>query len=123
MDEGYTLINLREALIFAIKLDTGKEPVNPKSNKPDGVLYFIDGKIYHAKSQVQKESGSFWQQPKKTNGYTLYDRGQIAGILDYLSTRTDGEKPLDINLTRVPVNPRIIEIAERKLFADLEKTK
>lgn len=120
MKEQFTLSDVRKALGSAIRQTTGKEPVHPRG--PVHIIhlnFYLKGKIKDAKKMAQRLSGSFWQQPSRQGPNPMYyDSGHIAAILDELKEATKGEHPRDINLSKVPVNPKIVDLTEKILFCD-----
>lgn len=120
MKETFTLSDVRKAMAGAIRQSTGKEPIHP--NGPVHTIYvnsYLKGKIKDAKKMAQKLSGSFWEQPHRQGPNPMYyNRGHIAAILDELKDATKGEHPKDLNLSKVPVNPEIIDLTERILFCE-----
>lgn len=118
--ERYTLIEIRNALEATIALETGRHlvyPVNP--DLPDALLAaqtYLSKKLLEARIQAQATVDLSWEQPLPGAKRIDYDERQVAAILDKLGEAADRKGLRSIYLTRMGINPTIIELTERILF-------
>ncbi len=120
----FTLDDLQDALIDAIKEETGSELINPndpqKSRGRAGLLESWAIKLDQVESATMALAGNYWRW-ERPKGATLvwYDRDHMGAILDELADRTSGQQPRDSNLVRLGVNPKIVDLTERILFGEI----